>query len=229
MWKWLRINLVAGLLALLPLYLTVIILVKVFLFIDGFLSQLATKALVRALNLPLSDDQVIYGLGFITLIILLAVTGRLARLYIGNWMIAWFNLILDRVPIVNNLYKTLRQIAEALFSGKKNTFQKPVLIEYPRKGLYCLAFQTSNTGGIVARTIQKECLTIFLPSTPNPTTGFLLYVPKTDVFQIDMTMEEAMKLIISGGVINSDDVSIEVGGDKVTVPGPIARSDSPEA
>ncbi len=213
MWRKVRLNLAAGILVLLPLYLTYVILVKIFLLIDGIFNQLATRALVSALNLPLSEDRVIYGLGVIALFVIVFFTGWIARNYFGNRLLAWFNRLLDHIPIVRSVYKTLRQISEAIFSGKREAFQKPVLIDYPRKGLYTLAFQTRSSGEPVQDSIGEECITVFLPSTPNPTTGFLIFVPKSQVHNVDLTTEEAMKLIVSGGVITSDKNSTSQAGD----------------
>lgn len=203
-WRRVKLNLAAGLLVLLPLYLTYVILSKLFLLIDGILNRLATRALVAALRLPLRDEQVIYGLGITALFIVVFATGWLARHYLGNRLIAWFNYTLDKVPIVNRVYKTVRQIVEAIFSADKRSFQRPVLIEYPRKGLYTLAFQTRDTGGAVQDAVKEDCITVFLPSTPNPTTGYVLFVPKSRTFDVDMTSEEAFKLIISGGVVTPE-------------------------
>lgn len=204
MWRKIKRNLATGILVLLPLYLTYVILVKLFLLIDGIFNQLATRALVSALNLPLNEDNVIYGLGILTLFIVVFLVGWIARNYFGKQFLSWFNLALDRIPIVRSVYKTLRQISEALFSGKKEAFQRPVLIDYPRKGLYTLAFQTNSTGESVKDATGEECITVFLPSTPNPTTGFLIFVPKSQVYAVNLTTEEAMKLIISGGVISAE-------------------------
>ncbi|MFH1862658.1 MAG: DUF502 domain-containing protein [bacterium] len=204
MWRRLRRNLITGLLVLLPLYLTLVILVKLFLLIDGILNQLATRAIVAALNLPLHEDKIIYGLGVITLILLLFFAGWVARHYIGKQILRWFNKKLDQIPFVNRIYKTLRQISEVFLSDKKIAFQKPILIEYPRRGLYTLVFVTQDTGGAVQNVIHEDCITVFLPSTPNPTTGFVFFVPKSQVIDVDMTSEEALKLIISGGMISPE-------------------------
>ena len=217
-WRFVRRNLVAGVLVLLPLYFTYVILVALFLMIDGIFNRLATRALVKALNLPISEDQVIYGLGFFALFVLVFFAGWIARNYFGNRLLSFFNRTLDQIPIVNMVYKTLRQISEALFSGKREAFQKPVLIEYPRKDLYTLVFKTQNTSGAVKNAIGEDCITVFLPSTPNPTTGYILFVPMSQVHDVDLTTEEALKLIISGGVITPDKGAILSGTDSHAPP-----------
>ncbi|MFH1735718.1 MAG: DUF502 domain-containing protein [bacterium] len=207
MWRIIRLNLLAGVLVVLPLYLTYVILVEVFMLIDGILNSLMTKALVKALNLPLSDDQVFYGLGTIALLVILFFTGWIARNYFGKKLLVLFNQILDKIPFVKTIYKTLRQISEAVFSDKRQAFQQPILLQYPRLGLYTLAFKTQDTAGSVQNALNEDCISIFLPSTPNPTTGFLIFVPKSQVIPVKLTTEEAMKMIISGGAITAEQVS----------------------
>jgi uncharacterized membrane protein len=204
MWKKIRLNFLAGLLVLLPLYLTYLILVKLFLLIDGILNRLVTRALVAALQLPLNEDQVIYGLGIITLIIVILLAGSVARNFLGRRLLTFFNEQVDQIPIIKSVYKTLRQIVEALLSTNREAFQKPVIIEYPRLGIYSIAFQTQPHGGPLRQHLDEDSITVFLPSTPNPTTGFVLIVPKSQVREINLSVEEAMKLIISGGVIASE-------------------------
>ncbi len=191
MWRKIKLNLLAGLLVLLPMYLTYLILLKLFLLIDGIFNRMATRALVATLNLPLNEDQIIYGLGIIALFAVIQLAGSLTRNYLGKRLIVWFNLQMDQIPIVRNIYKTLRQILNALFSANREAFQKPVLIEYPRQGLYSLAFQTQSSGGALQGQLPEDCITVFLPHTPNPTTGFVLFVPKTQVREVALSVEDA--------------------------------------
>ncbi|RJP81320.1 MAG: DUF502 domain-containing protein [Candidatus Zixiibacteriota bacterium] len=204
LWRSIKLNLMAGLLVLLPAYLTYIILVRMFLIIDGIFNRMATRALVAALGLPLNGDRVIYGLGIITLFTVVLLAGYIARHYLGRKFIDWFNSQADQIPVVKSIYKTLRQLVEAFMSTNREAFQRPVLIEYPRKGLYSICFQTRNTSGPLKEYIPEDAITVFMPSTPNPTTGFVLVVPRSQVQELHITVEEAMKLIISGGVVASE-------------------------
>ena len=102
------------------------------------------------------------------------------------------------------IYKAIQQISAVFISEKRDAFKKAVLIEYPRKDIYSIAFVTRETGGEVKERLDPETVSVFLPSTPNPTTGFLLFVPKTDIIDLDMSVEESLKLIISGGTIIPD-------------------------
>ncbi len=203
-WRSIKLNFMAGILVLLPIYLTYIIIVRLFLLIDGILNRLATRALVGALGLPLNENQVIYGLGFITLFGIILLAGSVARNFIGKRFIGWINQQLDQIPVIRGIYKTLRQIFEALFATNSEAFQRPVLIEYPRAGLYSLAFQTRGSSDCLQGIVKEEAITVFLPSTPNPTTGFVLVVPKSQVFPVNLSTEEALKWIISGGVISQE-------------------------
>jgi len=201
MWRRIKLNFLAGVLVLLPVYLTGLILVKLFLFIDGFLNRWVTRALVAALNLPIGEDTVFYGLGMLTLFVVIIAAGSVARNFLGKRLLLAINAQLDQIPILKSIYKTLRQIVEALLSTNREAFQKAVLIEYPRKGLFSVAFQTQPSGGPLQEQVGEDSITVFLPSTPNPTTGFVLIVPKSQVFDVNLSVEDAMKLIISGGVI----------------------------
>ena len=102
---------------------------------------------------------------------------------------------------MNKIYKAIDQISQAFFSDKREIFKKTVLVEYPRKGMYSIGFYTQDTHGPVQDALPEDVISIFLPSTPNPTTGFLLFVPKKDVITLDLSVEEALKLVISAGAI----------------------------
>jgi uncharacterized membrane protein len=204
-WYKFKANLLAGLLILLPLFLTCVILVKIFLFIDGILNRLATRALFATLNLPLDENQVIYGLGILTLFIVVLTAGSVARNVIGRGMLRWFDSWLDRIPVISTIYKTLRQISQTIFSAKGEAFRHPVLIEYPRAGVYCIAFRAQTDTRRINEALSDDFAAVFLPKTPNPATGFLLFLPKSQVIDAPITSEEAIKLIISGGMINQNE------------------------
>ncbi|MDQ7054565.1 MAG: DUF502 domain-containing protein [candidate division KSB1 bacterium] len=196
----LRNYFVTGLLVLVPISLTLFIINYLFLKIDSILRDVIYKFFRTQLGLPLGDEP-IPGLGFITLILLILVTGLLARNYLGNKIIQFGELILARIPIISRIYSTIQQISQAFLSEKREVFKKPVLFEYPRRGIYSIGFYTQDTRGPVQDALDEDVVSVFLPTTPNPTSGFLLFVPKTDIIDIDLSVEEAMKLVISGGAI----------------------------
>jgi uncharacterized membrane protein len=120
-------------------------------------------------------------------------------------LISLGNKILESIPLINKLYKALTQISEAFFSGQQNALKKPVLIEFPKKGVYSIAFITREVEGVIERVLPEEVVSVFLPTTPNPTTGYLLFVPKKDIHDVNLTIEDAVKLIISGGTVSLEE------------------------
>lgn len=201
MWRKLKTYFLTGLVVLIPLVLTIYIIWKLFYAIDGLLRGLVTNVLER-FGIPISS----VGLGFITVILLILLTGLIAKNYFGRKLIQLGELIFAKIPLINRIYRAIQQISNAFFSERREVFKKAVLIEYPRKGVYSLGFLTQDTKGEVQERLDQDMLSVFLPTTPNPTSGFLLFVPKRDVIELSMSIEEALKLVISGGVITPDGV-----------------------
>jgi uncharacterized membrane protein len=201
--KSIKASLIAGLLVFLPAFLTIWLLWKLFLLVDGFLNETVRQFLWVVLKIQFFQTHDIPGLGFVAVVVILFMAGLIARNFIGKKIIGAANKLVARIPLANKIYNAIDQIAKAFLSGKREVFQKAVLIEYPHKGMYCIAFYTQDTQGPVQESLPVDVISVFLPSTPNPTTGFLLFVPKSDVIPLDMPVEEALKLIISGGAITS--------------------------
>ena len=141
------------------------------------------------------------GLGVILTIIVLLITGLLAANFVGRAFVGGWESILDRIPVVRSIYSAAKNFAEMVFSDSSQSFKKVLLIEYPRQGLYSLAFQTSTELGEVQGRKGEEIVCCFVPTTPNPTSGFIVIVPKKDVTVLDMEVDEALKMIISLGVV----------------------------
>jgi len=133
--------------------------------------------------------------------IFLVIIGWLAQYYFGRKLIKLSDYFFDKIPIFNRILKMLRQIGDAFFTGQKDFFKKAVLIEYPRKGMYSIAFFTGENNEEINGNVDKEMVSVFLPTTPNPTSGFMLFVPKEEIIVLDMNIEDALKLIISGGAV----------------------------
>lgn len=223
-----RANFWAGLVALLPLYLTIILLWNLFLLVDGILKGVVRLLLGNIIGWIYFRTHYIPGLGFITVILMVLIAGMIARNFMGRRLVAIGNNLMAKIPLVNKLYKAIDQISQAFLSDKREVFQKAVLVEFPRKGVYSIAFFTQDTQGPIQDALPADVISIFLPSTPNPTTGFLLFVPKTDVIPLDLSVEEALKLVISGGAIVPNlahSKSLEPAGDK-SDPAIIAKSDN---
>jgi len=138
-----------------------------------------------------------------TLIVILVITllGYFSRWFIGRFAINLTERILNRVPFINTVYRTVKQIVESFSTQQKAVFQKTVLIEYPRKGVWVLGFLTSTNKGETQAKTSSELCNVFVPTTPNPTSGFLLMIPKEEVIEMEMTITDGMKVIISGGAV----------------------------
>ncbi|KPL18637.1 MAG: hypothetical protein AMJ92_07085 [candidate division Zixibacteria bacterium SM23_81] len=208
MLKELRNIFFTGLLVLTPIVVTIYVFYQLFLKIDGLLGG-------KLIELT---GQRIPGMGFVAVILLILLAGVFARNFIGKKMIQLAEYIVNRIPLINRVYSAVQQLSQAFFSGKRAVFQKAVLIEFPKKGSYCIGFQTSETKGEIQRQTRKELLSVFLPTSPNPTSGYLLFIPKDKVHPLQMTIEEAVKLVISGGAVLPQD-RVEFRGEEARVLG----------
>ncbi len=194
--KWLRRYLVAGILVWAPLAVTFVLLRFVVGLMDRSLLLLPQQYRPEALlGFPIP------GLGVILTIIVLLITGVLAANFVGRAFVGGWESVLDRIPVVRSIYSAAKNFAEMVFSDSSQSFKKVLLIQYPRKGLYSLAFQTATKLGEVQGRTGEEIVCCFVPTTPNPTSGFIVIVPKKDVTVLDMEVDEALKMIISLGVV----------------------------
>ena len=194
--KRLRRYLVAGLLVWLPLGVTIVIV--------RFLIGLMDKTLVLIPRQYHPEEVLgigVPGLGVILTVILLLITGVLTANFVGRSFLKGWESLLDRIPVARSIYSAAKNFAEIVFSDSGNAFSKVLLVEYPREGIYSLTFQTaSKIGEIEART-GEDVVACFVPTTPNPTSGFIIIVPKKDTIELDMEVDEAVKLIMSLGVV----------------------------
>ena len=191
-----RRYLIAGLLVWLPIGVTV------------FLVRIMIGLMDRSLLLLPSQFRPenvigfgIPGLGFLLTIIVLLLTGVLAANFVGKSMVSFGESLLDRIPFVRSIYSATKNFAEIVFSGSGQSFKKVLLIEYPRKGIYSLAFQTSSELGEVQERVGADLVCTFVPTTPNPTSGYIIVLPKKDIIELDMEVEQALKMIMSLGVV----------------------------
>ena len=192
----LRRYLVAGLLVWLPIGATIVVFSFLLNLMDRLLLLLPAAYRPEALlgfRIP--------GLGAILAAIVLLATGILAANLFGRRLVTSYESLLARIPLVRGVYSSVKHFAEVVFSESDSAFKKVLLIEYPRPGLYSLAFQTSENPEEVQARTGDRIVTVFLPTTPNPTSGFMLFVPRKDVIELEMSVEEALKMIISLGVV----------------------------
>lgn len=145
------------------------------------------------------------GLGLIVFIVATTIIGALTKNIIGRTLLAWSERLLHRMPVIRSIYNAVKQIAETVLSQSQSSFRQACLIEYPRRGIWAVAFVSTTTGGEISRrATDEEMLSVFLPTTPNPTSGFLLFVPKKDVIMLEMSVEQAAKLVISAGLVDPE-------------------------
>lgn len=182
----------AGLSAILPISITIFVFVKVFLFIDGFLS----KVIERLFGKP------VVGLGFIIIIMLIYGAGLLVKQYLGNKILSAFERIILKIPYAQTVYNATKDISNSVFKKEKVAFKKPVLVEFPRAGAQSIGF-ISNDNVVIA---GERKLAIFVPTTPNPTSGFMIFVKPDDVQYLNISVEEATKMVISLGVLAPDEI-----------------------
>ena len=141
------------------------------------------------------------GVGVLVFLIFTVLVGWMAKGIIGKSLIRWAESLVQGLPVVRSVYKGLKQIAETVFAQSEASFDKACLVEYPRKGIWAIAFVSTETTGEIPVKADRKMVSVFLPTTPNPTSGFLLFVPEEDVIELDMTVEEAAKLVISAGLV----------------------------
>jgi uncharacterized membrane protein len=158
---------------------------------------------IPAKYLPETYLQIhIPGLGLILVIILVFVVGLLTRNFIGRKIVHLGENIVDRIPLVRVLYTGVKQLLEPLFLQKTNAFKRVALIEYPRRGVHVIGFVTGESKGEVQNKTSKDMMNVFVPTTPNPTSGFYILIPEDEVVYLNMSVEDAFKLIISGGIVS---------------------------
>ncbi len=185
-----RTIIVAGLLVWIPLGATIFVLrllIGLFGNMDSWLSD--------RLGLPVA------GIGILLALLVLLGTGLIAANYFGRRIVSFWESLLERIPLVRNIYSAVKRFAEIVLADSSQSFSKVLLIEYPRKGLYSLSFQTSQNLGEIQGKIGEDLVCVFVPTTPNPTSGLILMVPKQDVIELDMSVEDALKMVISLGVV----------------------------
>jgi uncharacterized membrane protein len=188
--------LVTGLLIWVPLGITLWVL-------DLLVSTLDQSLLLLPENLQTESWLGVHvpGLGVLLTLLVLFVTGLIAANFLGQRLLRVWEGILGRIPVVKSIYNSVKQVSDTLFSSGGHAFRKALLVQYPREGSWTIAFLTGVPGGDVANHLRGDYLSIYVPTTPNPTSGFFLMMPKADVIELDMSVDEALKYIISMGVV----------------------------
>ena len=191
-----RKYLVTGLLIWVPLAITLWVLNLVVTMMDQSLQLLPLQWQPRVV---LGHD--IPGLGMVLTVLILLVTGLLARNYIGERLILYWEGLLGRIPIVRSIYSSVKLVSDTILSPNGQAFRRALLVQYPRLGVWTIGFQTGTPAGEVGRHIQVDMVSVYVPTTPNPTSGFFLMVPRTETIELRMSVDEALKYVVSMGVV----------------------------
>jgi len=146
------------------------------------------------------------GLGAILTLLFILLVGVATHNFIGQRLVRWWEMLLGRIPVVGPIYTSVKQVSDTLLSSSGNAFRKALLVQYPREGSWTIAFLTGRPGGDVQNHLQGEYVSVYVPTTPNPTSGFFLMMPKADTIELDMTVDAALKYIVSMGVVAPTDL-----------------------
>jgi len=210
-----RSNFLTGLVIVAPVTLTFWVIWTAVGFIDARVTPLVPDVYNPATYL----GRNIFGFGVVIFLLFTATVGALTKGFFGRQLIVWGEGLFDRTPLVRSVYNAVKQITETILSNSSNSFQKACLLEYPRRGIWAVAFISTDTGGELPRKLARDDLvSVFLPTTPNPTSGFLLFVPRGDLVVLDMSVEDAAKLVISAGLVNPPTVEEIAAGRKPAIP-----------
>ena len=205
--------LVAGLLVWLPLAITIWVLTWLLGALNGVFAGLlsATQAVMpAAAHATLEQLRHVPGLGVVVLALGLLLSGMFAANMFGQWWLRQGDRLLSKIPIVKSIYSSVKQVSDTLFSSSGNAFREAVLVQYPRQGSWTIAFVTGKPGGEVATKLAGDYVSVYVPTTPNPTSGFFLMMPRADLIELDMSVDAALKYVISMGVAGPNGASVPV-------------------
>ena len=149
------------------------------------------------------------GVGALLTLLVVFLTGLLTANFIGQRLVRWWEALLHRIPVVRSIYQSVKQISDTVFSPSGQAFRQAMLVQYPRAGSWTIGFLTGTPGGEIAEHLGNDMVSLYVPTTPNPTSGFFLMVPKADVIELDMSVEDALKYLISMGVVAPSNLPVK--------------------
>ena len=187
----------AGLIVVAPVSLTLFIVWHVVELVDSNVARLLPDRYNPETYLPFS----VPGVGLLLMVGVITLAGMLTAGFVGRSVMRMGESILNRMPVVRSIYGTFKQIFETVFSHSSQSFREVVLVEYPRRGTWAIGFVTGTTRGEIQERVEPRLVNVFIPTTPNPTSGFLLFVPREELLRLEMTVEEGVKMVISGGIV----------------------------
>jgi uncharacterized membrane protein len=196
--------LITGLLVWLPLAITVWVILWMVSVLDGIFGGVLSgfEALLPAASLPVINQlRAIHGLGVILVFLALLITGALVSNVAGRWALRQWDRIFTNIPIVKSIYNSVKKVSDTLFSSNGNAFRTALLIQYPRPGAWTIAFQTGTPSGEMSMHLGTDYVSVYVPTTPNPTSGFFLMLPKADVIELNMSVDQALTYVISMGSV----------------------------
>ncbi|MBT4888566.1 MAG: DUF502 domain-containing protein, partial [Rhodospirillales bacterium] len=199
-----------GILVTAPIFITFYLALLFINFVDAKITPLIPEQYNPESYLPFA----LPGLGLVVLFVALTMVGMIMAGFVGRFFYRTSEIILNRMPVIRSVYNAVKRILETVLAQQSNAFREVVLVEYPRRGIWAIAFITGKTEGEVQSITEDTCVNIFLPTTPNPTSGFLLFVPKQDLIPLSMSVEEGIKMVISGGIVTPPDNRPQVEKDK---------------
>ena len=202
----LKTYLFTGILVCAPVALTFYLAIELFNYVGSNVIALLPERYNPETYLPYGSTAI----GVLLLLVFLTLVGMLTANFIGRTLVGFGRNLIEKMPIISGLYSAFRKIFETLLGGNQNTaFRHPVLVEYPRKGMKTIAFLTGPVYREVQQKSKEDLVSVYVPTTPNPTSGFLIYLPKEDVIPLDIGVDEALKIILSMGIINPDEKNIK--------------------
>ncbi len=189
--RWFKRSFLTGLLVLMPTVLTVYVLYRIFRWVDGILAPITVRH--PYLDIP--------GLGFIGVIVIILLAGVVGGGFFGRTLFRWVEGGLEKIPMVRSIYVAIKQVSEVFLKQERTVFKEVVLVQYPRPGVYVIGFVTSTWRFRGADGAERDFVTIFLPTTPNPTSGLFIMVRRDEALPSELSVEDAMKMVISGGAV----------------------------
>jgi uncharacterized membrane protein len=200
----LKSDLIAGLLVVIPLATTIWLSVTTAKWAIDLFTRIPKQINpFDGLN-PLLTDVLNFSVGFTVPLLSILIIGLMARNIAGRWLLDFGEQLLQAIPLAGSVYKTLKQILETLVSDSKTKFRRVVLVEYPRKGVWTIGFVTGKVSPQIQTHLSEEVISVFIPTTPNPTSGWYTVVPQTEAIDIDISIEDAFKVLISGGIVSPE-------------------------
>jgi len=206
-----------------PIGITIWLAVQVIGFMDSTVARLLPVRYHPDAYLPVS----VPGLGVVIILVVLTLVGFLAANFLGRTLIRIGERIVGRMPVIRSVYSALKQIFETVLAQSSTSFREVVLVEYPRRGIWALGFVTSHTKGEIQGVTEDDVINVFLPTTPNPTSGYLLFVPRRDLATLAMSVEDGIKMVISGGLVTPPDSRTPEQRAKPRIPSRVSMVDLP--